>query len=195
MAGLVGPAGAVHAVEPQPGPSRFVRTTGRLLGADRVTVHQLALGARAGSGTLSLPSRRGLPVHGRAFLTAGSDGLGSNVEFPHHTEVPVIVRTLDDLVDDLGLARLDFVKIDVEGAEASLLLGAERTLDRFRPTLMLELEDRHLERFGTTVAAVMERLADQGYAARSWWPGRGWVTYLPGDAPRNVLFVTEAVAV
>ncbi len=115
LAGLVGRSGHVHAVEPQPGPSAFVDTTRRLLGAGNVTVHRTALGAAAGGGVLALPRRGLLPVHGRAFLTTGASGLGSNAEFAHHDDVPVPVTTLDDLVADLALDRLDLVKVGHRG--------------------------------------------------------------------------------
>ncbi len=41
--------------------------------------------------------------------------------------------TLDELVEAHGLARLDFVKMDIEGAEVRALRGATATLRRFRP--------------------------------------------------------------
>jgi FkbM family methyltransferase len=46
--------------------------------------------------------------------------------------------TLDELAARLGLARLDWVKIDVEGAEFGVLQGGEGTLRRFRPNLLIE---------------------------------------------------------
>jgi FkbM family methyltransferase len=189
LAGLVGPAGHVHAVEPQPGPSSFVESTRRLLRAGNVTVHRTALGAATGGGVLALPRRRLLPVHGRAFLTTGADGLGSNAEFAHHEDVPVAVTTVDELVGSLGLGRLDLVKVDIEGAEARLLDGAAGTLAAFRPVLMLELEDRHLARFGTTVGRVVGGLEAAGYLARTWDRALGWVPRRPDDGRRNVLFL------
>ena len=187
LAGLVGPTGHVHAVEPQPGPAALVGTTRRLTGADHVTLHRTALAAAPGVGTLSRPRRHRMPVHGRAFLTTGASGLGSNAEFEHHDDLPVEVTTLDDLVARLDPIRLDLVKVDIEGAEADLLTGARATLARFRPVLMLELEDRHLARFGATVAEVVADLELDGYAARTWH-GR-WVPRRPDDDRRNVLFV------
>jgi FkbM family methyltransferase len=189
LAGLVGPAGHVHAVEPQPGPSTFVDTTRRLLRAGNVTVHRTALGDAPGGGVLALPRRGMLPVHGRAFLTTAASGLGSNAEFGRHEDVPVAVTTVDDLVGLLGLDRLDFVKVDIEGAEARLLAGARGTLAAFRPVLMLELEDRHLARFDTTVARVVAELEAGGYVARTRDDAGGWVPRWPDDGRRNVLFV------
>jgi FkbM family methyltransferase len=193
LAGLVGPAGHVHAVEPQPGPSAFVDTTRRLLRAGNVTVHRTALGADAGGGVLALPRRRLLQVHGRAFLTTGASGLGSNAEFGRHDDVPVAVTTVDDLVRALDLDRLDVVKADIEGAEERLLAGARDTLAAFRPVLMLELEDRHLARFGTSVTRVVAELATEGYAPLTWDGGRGWVARRRDDGRRNVLFVPEGI--
>jgi FkbM family methyltransferase len=188
LAGLVGPTGRVHAVEPQPGPAGFVEATRRALRADHVVVHRTALGAAVGDGVLALPRRRHLPVHGRAFLTTGASGLGSNVEFARHDDVPTPVTTLDDLAADVGLGRLDLVKADIEGAEARLLDGARSALATWRPYLLLELEDRHLVRFGTAVVEVVADLAAHGYAARTWDAARGWVPRRADDGRRNVLF-------
>jgi FkbM family methyltransferase len=42
--------------------------------------------------------------------------------------VEVRVETLDDLVDELGLDEVTFIKVDAEGSELNVLKGAERTL-------------------------------------------------------------------
>jgi hypothetical protein len=47
--------------------------------------------------------------------------------------------TVDGLVQGLGLARLDWMKIDVEGAECEVLEGARQVLHRFRPILLVEV--------------------------------------------------------
>lgn len=49
------------------------------------------------------------------------------------------VRTLsiDDVVRDKKLPRVDFIKMDIEGAELSALKGAVGTLNRFKPTLAI----------------------------------------------------------
>ena len=54
---------------------------------------------------------------------------------------------------------------------------------------MLELEDRHLARFGTTVGRVVAELEAAGYVARTWDVARGWAPRRPDDGRRNVLFV------
>ncbi len=49
----------------------------------------------------------------------------------------VPLTTIDKLVEELRLDRVDFIKMDVEGAEQRALMGAQKTLARFRPRLAL----------------------------------------------------------
>ncbi|MCV6608365.1 MAG: FkbM family methyltransferase, partial [Campylobacterales bacterium] len=49
--------------------------------------------------------------------------------------IEIITRTLDSIVDDLNLDRVDLIKIDVEGADVEVLTSALNTLEKYRPTL------------------------------------------------------------
>ncbi|MEU7423522.1 FkbM family methyltransferase [Streptomyces sp. NPDC040750] len=188
LASLAGPSGRVHSVEPLPGPHRWLHLTSRLLGARNVTVHRAALGARPGCGTLSLPMRRGLPVHGRAYLTEGAQGPGPNAEFRSARTVQAPVRTLDQLAHEAGPKRLTFVKADVEGAELAVLEGGSAALRRHRPTLLLEIERRHLAKYGADPADVLRHLRDFGYQAHRRRRGRWVPAPHVSDDCRNYLF-------
>jgi hypothetical protein len=59
--------------------------------------------------------------------------------------------------------RFDVLKIDVEGAELQVLRGAEQTLARHRPVLMIELDSQLLSTMGTSSADVRNLLASYGY--------------------------------
>ena len=52
-------------------------------------------------------------------------------------EVPVAV-SLDDLVKEQGWDRVDLIKIDVDGPELDVLLGASKTLRQHRPRVVME---------------------------------------------------------
>jgi hypothetical protein len=52
--------------------------------------------------------------------------------------------SVDDVVRDTPLERVDVVKIDVDGAELEVLRGAQRTLERFHPHLFVEVHSREL---------------------------------------------------
>lgn len=72
----------------------------------------------------------------------------------------VMVSTL--AIDDLQLTSLDFLKIDVEGAELQVVQGASRMIDRFQPVMVIEChEPEHrawlsmwLERMGYNVQTI-----------------------------------------
>lgn len=49
--------------------------------------------------------------------------------------------TIDTLVDELGLKRVDWIKMDIEGAEIEALRGAGRTLEVFSPVLFIEVHE------------------------------------------------------
>ncbi|MEK7752345.1 MAG: FkbM family methyltransferase, partial [Acidobacteriota bacterium] len=52
--------------------------------------------------------------------------------------IQVPLTTLDKLVAELKLERVDYIKMDIEGAEREALKGAAQTLRRFKPRLMLD---------------------------------------------------------
>jgi FkbM family methyltransferase len=60
------------------------------------------------------------------------EAAGSNVPAQ---ELPV--RPLDEIVADLGLDAVDFIKMDIEGSERQALQGARETIGRFRPRMAI----------------------------------------------------------
>jgi FkbM family methyltransferase len=55
-----------------------------------------------------------------------------NAEF-----VQIPVTTVDELVAELHLPRVDFIKMDIEGAEQKAVLGARNTISRYHPRMAL----------------------------------------------------------
>lgn len=167
LSDLVGVDGVVHSVEPlrfaYPPTLRRLLTPGR-----NARSYRVALGSKDAECTMSLPVRNGHFVTGRSFLTTGANGLGSNDEFDAHVKVDVPAQTLDTFCAVRGIDRLDFVKADVEGAELDLLEGGAETIARFRPKLLLEIEQRHVERYGRSAESVAGWLTGRGYTMRVW---------------------------
>jgi len=53
-------------------------------------------------------------------------------------KIAVRVRPIDAMLKEVGVTKLDFVKMDIEGAERHALAGARQTLAQFKPRLMLD---------------------------------------------------------
>jgi len=76
-----------------------------------------------------------------------------------------IVR-LDDFIREEGLTNIDLIKIDVEGYELNVLMGAEDTLKRHRPTLFIELDDDNLRAQGQSARELVNFISCLGYDMR-----------------------------
>jgi len=72
------------------------------------------------------------------------------------------LRPLDTLAGEAGLKSVDVLKIDVEGAELSVLRGAERVLD-FRPLLIVEVLEAALQAQGASCKDVVNFLTALEY--------------------------------
>jgi methyltransferase, FkbM family len=59
-----------------------------------------------------------------------------------HATVKVPLTTIDKIVTELRLPRVDFIKMDVEGAEEEAISGARDTIMRFKPRLAIATEHK-----------------------------------------------------
>ena len=71
-------------------------------------------------------------------LTYDDSGPGTNC-LGDEGKRSVKTKSIDDLVEEQNLSTLDFIKMDIEGAELKALQGAERCLRRFKPKLAISL--------------------------------------------------------
>jgi FkbM family methyltransferase len=126
FAASVGPGGRVHSFEIDPGNAGIARHNfaGNPGLADRLALHECAL-------TRNEQAR--LYRHG-----SGPGACVSDVP----SGAPLAVATIDGLVSRGVLDRVDFIKMDIEGAERDALTGAEQTLRRFRPRLAISVYHR-----------------------------------------------------
>lgn len=186
---LTGPTGRVDSFDPQPRNFHVVRFLRGLTGARRGVIRRVAMGPSAGESSIAVPLIFGLPIFGHGHI---ADGVRE--KSPHrvrHTPTPV--DTIDAWVEREGLERIAFIKVDVEGFEPSVLEGAERVVERDRPSLLLEIEDRRLVRYGRTTAAefhehVTTRWPD--YRMYTWAEGRWTPAFEIRPEVRNYLFTT-----
>ncbi|MBV9328298.1 MAG: FkbM family methyltransferase [Chloroflexi bacterium] len=160
---LVGRDGQVYAFEPVPALydrlCENVRLNRSLPAARPV---QLALGEQSGTAAFYTGHHAGA-----GHLAASGPPIGDRID--------VTTRVLDEFVYRDHHAPPGFVKIDVEGAEGSVLAGAEQVLSNARPIVMVDLHTP------TQDLAVGKSLSRAGYVVYRTGDGsqvrdleRGW---------------------
>lgn len=163
IAARLSPQGRVVAFEPLPENSERIRHNVALNNLQNIIVRSEALSDTDAQAQFQVSAE---PTWGQ--LVSVSKGIGPKVG-----TIDVKVSRLDSLVEAGEIPTPALIKIDVEGAEAGVLRGAERTLRQARPILLIELHGTN-----QTVACLLESLA---YSAAVLGDTRA-ITDAPGDA-------------
>lgn len=118
----------VVAIEPDPDTVECLRRNfSSEISAGRVVV--VGEGAWSSAGKMTL-------------YRADFSGLNSLVLRDGRDSVEVTVRTIDDIVRELRLPRLDYISMDIKGAENEALKGAVETLRAYHPRLAIDSYNR-----------------------------------------------------
>jgi len=185
------PQGTVWAFEPAAYARSILAPALRLAGCRNVRIVPSGLSDAPGTATLETPLKR------RGSLGFGLAGIGAATARGDAGRAETIaLTTLDAFAAAEALARLDFLKADVEGWEIRLLAGGRDTLARFRPALLLELVGTSLARAGDRPEDAWRLLSPLGYRARKLVderPQAEWLDAFAGDA--DYLFVHDGRAV
>jgi FkbM family methyltransferase len=153
LARLVGRTGRVVAVEADPANLERTRRNAVANGFRNVVFVHAAVGGRSGETDLVVSRNTNSHLPG-TWIGATRDAYARIEQQDAVIRVPAV--TLDDVCYAMNLGRPHLVKLDIEGAEAEALAGAERLARDVRPLVVLELHNpecdlaawRWAERFG-----------------------------------------------
>jgi FkbM family methyltransferase len=169
---FVGPTGLIHVYEPSRYSYAIMTRLIRWHRLSNVFPHNAAIGDREGEMILSVPKKASGHI-GRAYGVVTRDGhtasdeklaTGNSTEF---IDQPTAVVSLDGLMKAEKLDRVDFIRCDVEGAEARFIDGGRATIERHLPSLLIEIHPFSLTRnFGSSAEAVRDYFLGLGY--RMW---------------------------
>lgn len=139
----------IHSFEPVA--STYDELARRTRRFPNVHPHQLALGSRSGTETIYIAPHAVC----NSFLPEWSDQVGAE---------EVEVRTIDEMMKELGVDFVSFLKVDTEGFELEVLKGARKALDDSRIDI-IQLEVGHDRRFAlhTPFDEVKAYLEPRGY--------------------------------
>jgi FkbM family methyltransferase len=150
----VGPQGAVIAVEASPRERERLHLHLRINGCKNVRVESRALGEVQGDAELYL-------VHGGQ---TGCNSLRKPAVAEPTEVVPVRIEQLDNVLREHQVGKVDFIKLDVEGAELSVLKGASQLLTSYpRPVILAEVQDIRTQPWGYAARDIIRYLVVNDY--------------------------------
>jgi len=148
--------GIVHTFEPIKGNSTLIEASAALNGIKNIIVNNTAVGDQNGHVEFSVSQD-----------TAYSSIINTD-RVPEKMRVTVPIISLDEYIKKNQLSKIDILKIDVEGAEAQVLKGAQNLLKNStnRPRIILiELFDDNLLGFNTSSKEITDTFLELGYTA------------------------------
>lgn len=74
--------------------------------------------------------------------------------------------SLDKFVEQNNLAKIDLIKIDVEGFEMNVLVGGKNSIQKYKPLLFIELDDNNLQKQNSSSKELVNWLKAIGYEIR-----------------------------
>jgi len=84
----------------------------------------------------------------------------SKLDRNDHAESRVASTTIDSFVAEMNLEKLDFIKIDVEGAEQMAFAGAKNTFAKMKPTVLMEMNEETANANGFKCHELLEFLSN-----------------------------------
>lgn len=187
---LVGDAGRVIAFEPHPLTFNVLCNNVRAL--RNVIPVQVAVADQEGSATLfdfltgASESSLRYDEHIRGWCRSHLSGRDRSPrvlrDFPVATYA---VRTtmVDSYLAEVDIERVDFIKMDIEGAEIGAIRGMKRTIQSSpRLSMIMEFNPRALQSFGVDPARALEELREIGFARMRIAEGNSGVTEVGNDA-------------
>jgi FkbM family methyltransferase len=151
----VGNTGKVYAIEAHIGAIECLNRTCQIGKIENVKVFANAIGNRPGKLNLAIQ-----PTSELNYLLPDGEALA-----PDTPVAEVTCIQLDDFVEQVGIDRIEIIKISVCGQELEVLAGAEKVLSEFAPTIIYT----NYTNLGINLGAA-EYLIDRGYQLFRYQP-------------------------
>jgi len=126
--------------------------------AGNVTALHYAVGEAPGTVSMHLP------IHGNSGMYQVKHGGNDEV-------ATVPMRTIDFILGELKVEKVDLLKMDIEGSEFAAIRGARATLQQLRMPILIEINRAALGQFNTSPKELKQELHDLGYDG---WIIAGW---------------------
>jgi FkbM family methyltransferase len=153
---LAGNSGQVYSFEPGSYSYAVLSFVMKFHGLRNVTAVNQALSEQPGKINLLLPIKKtGKVGPSLAHLNTGKESGAITEE--------VEMTTLDRYCQVIDIPRIDIIKCDVEGAELLVIKGARESINRFKPTILCEIDASLISRFGYVPSDIFDFFSGQDY--------------------------------
>jgi FkbM family methyltransferase len=165
----VGNTGKVISIEPSPINFKYLKKNIELQNMSNTEVYNFACGNENNKIEFLISDRSNWSrVATDKFVDAPPDAILKTITVP--------VKTIDSIVVEKSLPRLDFIRMDVEGYEINIVEGMHKTLDKFKPLLHMEV---HLFLLGISeTKKLLQNIQKHGYEILYYIPREMDVPFL-----------------
>ena len=168
----------VYAFEPNPLIFPFLKKNLKKI-INNLTLYNYALSNNEGIVDLKIPKRSKsiFKDNTEELYKLGLATIHEKNNFNGYESFLVKKIKLDDVLDNTDIG---FIKIDVEGHEWEVIEGAKKLIKKYKPILLVEIEEKYN---GKPVLTVINAIRELGYSA----------FYCDGDKLKNVEKITDTI--
>jgi FkbM family methyltransferase len=150
---IVGDSGHVFAIEPEPKNRALLAKNAAENACKNISISALAISSRGGTARLYTDRSN-----------FGNPSLEARNIIDRASSIEVTTTTLDDFVTREVREPVDFIKMDVQGAEGLVLAGAEHVLSQPGVALLMEFWPKGLRNSASNPLSVLRVLEQRGFA-------------------------------
>ena len=156
---ILGDQGRIIAIEPSPQNFEYLIKNIAMQRAKNIDAFNFAAGDK--NGHINFVSYENESNSGRVIPdSAVSDWPGPVAKLP--------VKTIDSFLEEIGVDKIDFLRMDVEGYEYHIFQGMKNTIKQSKPIIQIEI---HKSIMGVeTTKKLLEELKNEGYELKSYVP-------------------------
>ncbi|MEX1120802.1 MAG: FkbM family methyltransferase [Balneolales bacterium] len=172
-----GNKGSVYSFEPLDYQLQYLKQNISLNRLDHITVEKQIVSDRAGEQTI--------------YFSSSKNSGQSSIHTPTKTFESIPAITLDDYCRENNIARIDLIKIDVEGHEYKVVTGMESLLSsKSVGSLFIEINDANLKQSGSSGKELVNFLNNKGYKA--YKITETGITAYQGNQDESLIYFTGA---
>ena len=154
FADLVGEHGKVYSFEPTPKTFSVLKDTIKINDIEKIVspIQQ------------AVSDKKGTAIFNVSDVDIDAANSLSNSTRNHATSgIEVNITSVDEFVKDMSISKINFLKIDAEGAEYYVLLGAKNTIEKHKPIINLALHPLALTDFNSSLQGIYDFVKNENY--------------------------------